>query len=187
MTLLFASTSAKTTSGDNNVSCRSSCSGCLLCCHEAKTLPVCLKDEYSFAVKALHCTVIFCLSPPQRSGLTRVQWRHACRMEDSLLLVSTRTQTDWEWVEQSLSFSCQGKPCHQFGWRGGVTCSCPLLPLRTSVKFPNYFARCKRKLTIRGRCRQRSWVWTVALVAPGKMCVLCLVRQSQKKKRKIQP
>lgn len=47
-----------------------------------------------------------------------------------ITLVSTQTQTDWEWVEQSLSFSCQGKPCHQFGCEG-VTNSCPLLPLMT--------------------------------------------------------
>ena len=47
-----------------------------------------------------------------------------------ITLVSAQTQTDWEWVEQSLSFSCQGKPCHQFGCEG-VTCSCPLLPLMT--------------------------------------------------------
>lgn len=36
-----------------------------------------------------------------------------------ITLVSSQTQTDWEWVEQSLSFSCQGKPCHQFGGEVG--------------------------------------------------------------------
>lgn len=41
-----------------------------------------------------------------------------------ITLVNTQTQTDWEWVEQSLSFSCQGKPCHQFRCEGGQ----PFLP-----------------------------------------------------------
>lgn len=33
--------------------------------------------------------------------------------------VGTQTQTDWEWVEQSPSFSCLGKPCHHFRYVGG--------------------------------------------------------------------
>lgn len=33
--------------------------------------------------------------------------------------VGTQTQTDWEWVEQSLFFSCLCKPCHHFRYVGG--------------------------------------------------------------------
>lgn len=33
--------------------------------------------------------------------------------------VGSQTQTDWEWVEQGLSFSCLVKPCHHFRYVGG--------------------------------------------------------------------
>lgn len=36
-----------------------------------------------------------------------------------ITLVGAQTQTDWKWVEQSLSFSCLGKPCHHFKCVGG--------------------------------------------------------------------
>lgn len=39
-------------------------------------------------------------------------------MDDSLRWWPLR-QTDWEWVEQSLSFSCLGEPCHHFRYAGG--------------------------------------------------------------------
>lgn len=44
-----------------------------------------------------------------------------------ITLVGAQTQTDWEWVEQSLSFSCLGKPCHHFRCVGGVSGCCSIL------------------------------------------------------------
>lgn len=54
-----------------------------------------------------------------------------------ITLVGAQTQTDWEWVEQSLSFSCLGKPCHHFRCVGGsvvAALSC-LFQIQTSVNF----------------------------------------------------
>lgn len=49
-----------------------------------------------------------------------------------MTLVGAQTQTDWEWVEQSLSFSCLGKPCHHFRCVGGVSGCCSILPFPDS-------------------------------------------------------
>lgn len=50
-----------------------------------------------------------------------------------ITLVDAQTQTDWEWVEQSLSFSCLGKSCHHFRCMGGgVSGCCSILPFPDS-------------------------------------------------------